>query len=337
MTTTTLTSWALLIWNALQKDGIDARAVFEQAELDPTKLGDGNARYKIEGLFKVWQEAIEQSNNPCFGVEVGKLWSPTSFHALGFAWLASASLHDAFQRMSRFSRLINDSLTTDLTRVGTNYRFQLNATDGEQLIHPAGVDAAISAIVKMCRMLIGDSFSPIEIQMKTARTESAICLETAVGAPIIYNKENFILLIDHRDVERILPGSNTELIRVNENVALQYLSKLDRCNLTAQVKAKIVTLLPTGDIKEEQIATVLNLSLRSFQRKLREEGEGFTNILTSIKKQMAKNYIQDSQLSINEIAYLLGFSDQANFTRAFRRWNGSTPSNYRKNIISNQA
>jgi len=337
MASTTLTSWALLIWNALQDAGIDARVVFSKVGLDPAKLGDGNARYKIEDMQNLWQAAVEYTNDPCFGVETGKRWNSTTFHALGFAWLASASLIDAFGRMERYSRLVNDAISTDLDRAGTNYQFIIKVSESPELVHPAGIDAAMAAIIQMCRMLIGDSFTPIEVHIKGARTVSAVCLETFIHAPVIYDKEDYMLLIDRHDMERALATANTELIRANEMVALQYLAKLDRSNVSMQVKTKIIELLPSGQAREEDVAAALNISLRTMQRKLREQGESFARLLSTMKKEMAENYIQDSQLSINEIAYLLGFSDQANFTRAFRRWNGSTPSEYRLNLRNQSA
>jgi AraC-like DNA-binding protein len=230
---------------------------------------------------------------------------------------------------------MNDSMTMPMNRIGANYHFYIYTTESPDLIHPASIDAAITAIVKMSRILIGDSFAPIEVQMKGARSASAVCLETFVQAPILYDRDDYMLIIDRHDAERNLPSSNTELIRANETIAMQYLSKLERSNITIQV-SKLVELLPSGQIRKETVASALNVSVRTLYRKLREEGESFNHILTTIKKEMAGHYIQDSQLSINEIAYLLGFSDQANFTRAFRRWNGSSPTEYRMNLRNNQ-
>ena len=335
MSSTTLTSWALLVWNALQEAGKDARSIFTEVDLDPSSLGDGNARYKIDKMYQLWQAAVSQTCNPCFGVDAGKHWSPTTFHALGFAWLASGSLQDAFERMARYSRLVNDSMSASLKRSGTNYHFTVRSLESSELLHPAGIDASITAIVKMCRMLVGESFTPIEIHMHCPRAPSGVCLESYTQAPVIYNKTEYALIVDRHDAERLLPTANPELIRANEQIALHYLSMLERNNLTARVKSKIIELLPSGDISEEEVAKALNVSLRTLQRKLREESESYGHLLKVVKKDMAENYIQDSQLSISEIAYLLGFSDQANFTRAFRRWNGSTPSQYRQAIRNN--
>lgn len=93
-TSTVLTSWALLIWKALLNHGIDAHTIFKKVGLDSSKLGDGNARYRLTDMCRLWDTAVEETNDPCFGLEVGKSWAPTTFHALGFAWLASYSLED---------------------------------------------------------------------------------------------------------------------------------------------------------------------------------------------------------------------------------------------------
>ena len=81
------------------------------------------------------------------------------------------------------------------------------------------------------------------------------------------------------------------------------------------------------------MASSLNLSVRSLQRKLSDENTNYKHLLDETRRELAMNYLGNSRLTINEITYLLGFSDPSNFTRAFRRWQGESPSNYRARQI----
>jgi len=121
---------------------------------------------------------------------------------------------------------------------------------------------------------------------------------------------------------------------VNEDVAMKYLVSLERASPVMQVKAQLVAMLPEGQVPESAVAERLNMSLRSLQRKLHEEHTSFSEIYNSIRRELANEYIQDSQMSMTEIAYLLGFSEQANFSRAFRRWYGTSPSEARQNLLT---
>jgi AraC-like DNA-binding protein len=83
-------------------------------------------------------------------------------------------------------------------------------------------------------------------------------------------------------------------------------------------------------VTEESIADALHLSRRSLQRRLKEEGTSYTQVLDETRRQLAAQYVRHSRLSINEITYLLGFSEPSNFSRAFRRWTGASPTAYRE-------
>ena len=164
-TSTTLTSWALLIWKALQSRGCDAHAIFKQVGLDTAKLGDGNARYRLSDMRDLWEASIEETDDPCFGFEVGQLWTPTTFHALGFAWLASHTLKDALTRLARYTRIVNNSLSANLEAKGAYLQLTMDTYEDDQYMHYAGRDAGMVSILKMCRLLCGENFAPVEIQV----------------------------------------------------------------------------------------------------------------------------------------------------------------------------
>jgi AraC-like DNA-binding protein len=330
MPSTTLSSWARLLWDELQQRKLDAPAIFDAAELDPAMLQDPNARFPATRMSRLWQLAEERSGDPAIGIAIGMRWSPTTFHALGYAWLASATLAQAFHRLSRYSQLINDASEFTLTTTGTNYLVTGAVKDPGFVLAPVTIQATTVAIARMCRMLLGESFSPIEVQFPFAPTASTLALETNLRAPLRFGCERAGMLIDRQDMERPLPTANPELSRSSEEIAMKYLSRLDQQQLAQQVRRRIVEALPSGRIREEDIAAELHLSTRTLQRRLLDEGESFGELLQNIRRELAQNYIDDSQLNLNEIAYLLGFSDQANFTRAFKRWFGATPSDWRR-------
>jgi AraC-like DNA-binding protein len=334
MSSTTLSSWARLVWEELQQRRLDARAIFAAAGLDPAELQDSNARFPAERMSHLWQLSEEKSGDPAIGVAIGMRWNPTTFHALGYAWLASATLAQAFHRLARYSRLINDASEFTLTTTGTNYRVTGTVRDPGFILSPIAIQATAVAIVKMCRTVSGESFSPVEVQFPFAPTASTLALEVNLRAPLRFGCDVAGMLIDRQDMERPLPTSNPELSRSSEEIAMKYLGRLDQRQLAQQVRRRIVEALPSGRIKEEDIATSLHLSTRTLQRRLIEEGVNFGELLQGVRRELAQNYIDDSQLNVSEIAYLLGFSDQANFTRAFKRWFGATPSDWRRRKIS---
>lgn len=330
MPSTTLTSWARLLWEELEARHLDARAIFVAADLDPAQLQDPNARFPAGRMSRLWQLAEERSGDPAIGVAIGMRWNPTTFHALGYAWLASATLAQAFHRLARYGRVINDASEFTLTTTGTHYLVTGTVRDPDYILSPVTIQAAVVAIVKMCRLVRGESFSPIEVQFPFAPTGATLALEVNLRAPLKFGCGHAGMLIDRQDMEQPLPNANAELSRSNEEVLMKYLGRLDQQQLAQQVRRLILESLPSGQVREDDIAADLHLSTRTLQRRLLEEGVSFGVLLQDIRRELAQHYMDDRQLNVSEIAYLLGFSDQANFTRAFKRWFGTTPSEWRR-------
>lgn len=343
MSTTTLTSWALLIWKALQNSGYDPRELFLDVGLNPKLLGDSNARYRAAKLDTLWQKSLQLTGDPCFGIEVGKLWSPTTFHALGFAWLASSSLADALRRFARYSRVIDDSLVTRLSKTGHYYELSLFSNDPGGIPHFAILDAAVVVAVKMCRMLCGPQFAPASVRLVCASTPTMLPLAAYTRCSVHYQSVNdgvdgsIFIEFDAAEAEAPLPTGNSALVDINETLALRYLNQMASGSTVDRVAGKLIELMPGGDVREQQVANALHISKRSLQRKLSSEGTTYNALLNHTRREMANNHLGNSHLSLSEIAYLLGFSEQSAFTRAFRRWHGVSPREYRKNLLRKSA
>ncbi|MDN3640933.1 AraC family transcriptional regulator [Simiduia curdlanivorans] len=333
MSATTLTSWAVLIWQELESRGLDARRYFRACGLDSAKMSEAGARYPTAAMTQLWTLCIEQTGDAGFGAAVGARWNATTFHALGMAWLASSSLQDGLARFGRYGRLIADALSIDVSESGAVIRMTLNA-DGRA--HPAAIDAAMAALVRMCRLLVGEGFTPLAIELVSVTAEKSTALADYVQCPIHYQAVSNCVLFDRADVMRSLPTGNAALGQANDAVALAYLSSLDKSQWSARVIKVIDDALAAGKVTEANVAEALNSSVRNLQRKLADEKTSFGALYENLRKEKASQYLAIGKLSLNEIAYLLGFSDPANFTRAFKRWYGQAPSVYRKVLTASR-
>ncbi len=119
---------------------------------------------------------------------------------------------------------------------------------------------------------------------------------------------------------------------MSDQVVIDYLKQFDKKNITMQVRARIIEELNNGVPNQEKIASSLNMSLRNLQRKLKEEDTSFKKILDETRSELSRQYLRGSDRSIIEVGFLLGFSEPSNFARAFRRWTGVSPHEYRETI-----
>ena len=326
---TTITSVAVLIWKGLQESGVPADEIFKKAGLDPALLRDPAARYPFAGMTRLWNLACDATGDPCFGLKAVQFWHPTTLHALGFSWFASATLKEGFERIVRYIRVAGTSAVARFEHAGEHYRFVVEPAEDAGLASPAAVDAVAAMVVQMCRTSFSNSFRPQRVWLARPKPTCAEKHDAFFKAPVEYDTPYVGLLLGQAELNMPLPTSSPELAHANEKVILDYLARLDRSQVAPQLKARLVDALPSGTPEAEELATQLNMSLRSLQRKLQEEGTSFNMLLDETRRELANCYIGDQQLSISEISYLLGFSEPANFTRAFRRWTGKAPSEYR--------
>lgn len=148
--------------------------------------------------------------------------------------------------------------------------------------------------------------------------------------PVYFEASTNSLTLSLESVDEILPSSNPKLADLNDQVMMEYLAELDRDNLAQRVKATILDQLPSGNVTDESVSRDLYMSARKLQRQLESAGTTFYTLLNETREDLAKKFLRDQDTSMTEIAYLLGFSENSAFSRAFKQWMGVSPSQYRK-------
>ena len=327
---TTLGSVAGLIATTLRACGCDPEPLFVAAGLDSDRITDPNARFPMPRMQKLWKLAIEDTGDPCLGLTAARQFQPALLHGLGLAWLVSDTLLDAFGRLVRYARLINSALLFRLEEQPDS--IDLITVLPESLppdFEYAATDLGIAAFLRMCQITAGHPMLPRHVTLQRPQPYCLAQFEEMFGVSIEYGAPVNRLCFDRQALTRHLSSANPELARINDQVVMDYLARFDRDSIAMQVRSKIIHQLPDGIPKQETIADTLHVSLRSLQRKLKEEDTSFKNLLEETRRQLALQYLRDSRRSIGEITYLLGFSEPSNFTRAFRRWTGKSPVQYR--------
>lgn len=322
-----LASATLSLWRTLETDGYDVRSLFERAGLDPEALPRPGARYAFPAVKRLWALAMELTGDPCLGLKVGRQWHPSAAHALGYAWLASDSLLESFQRLVRYYRLVTtDREMVKLLAEPNGYRFLWDDSRSYYGISDVEYDEGFAAIVTLCRLNAGDHLAPRLVRMRRGPPPCEGEFEAFFRAPVEYSAGENSLLFERHTIEAPLPSSNIQIARECDRIIDRYLAQLERDNVAAGTKAQLLLQLPSGSVTEESVAKALHLSVRTLQRRLAEEQLTFKQVLDDTRRELALQYVRDPTVSINEMTYLLGYSEPANFSRAFKRWTGQPPS-----------
>ncbi len=327
---TTLASAAGLLWKVIESYNQDPEPYFRKARIDPKLINDPHARLSLTSIDNIYKELFDSVNDPCIGLKLASLWHPSYLASLGYAWLASSTLYAALNRLSRYVRIINDAISVSLEEEGDNLVITVRSDDRE-FPHYYQDDASSAILLNMCRANYGKELNPVSVSFKhDGPSPCSGDYSSFFRCPVEFGADHNQIILPLEMVNKRLTSSNPQLAQINDQVMINYLADLDKEDIVQQVKVAIIEQLPSGNVTDEKISEAVYTSKRSLQRKLNEQGTTFKTILTEVREDLALKYIHDRKLTLTEISFMLGFSEMSSFSRAFKRWTGESPKEFRK-------
>lgn len=330
---TSLSLWIDVAHTILTDAGYDADKILTaQGVAVGDAVGSDADRFDVKLIAEVWRELARLTNDPAIGLHAAeKYFQPASWQALGLSVLCSSSLHDAFQRLERYGVVISNAarFAVDVNEQGV--ALQIAPRLDSYVLGEEAVDFGAASIMKLFRMIYPGQLKPASVEL-FRKAESVEVFNDYFSCEVTFSTPSVFLRFSHEDAERALPMGNEELATYQDQLSEDYKKRFGDESLSLKVKDEMLRLLPGGEPTPKAVASNLCLSVRNLQRKLNGEGTSFSALLTEIRQNLAKEYLKQPYRSCNEIAYLLGFSDHSNFTRAFRRWFDQTPTQFREEL-----
>jgi len=327
-----LSNLAIIVARALEQYGLNGREIVESAGIDCQFAMDPDTRISYDSADRMWQIATEKSGDPCFGIEVADGFNPTLLHGLGFSWMASGSLKEAFGRVLRFQKLINTGANFSAEETEHHVKIFFNSNVPNRAHHPTYIMSLIAGVVRMSRLTAGREISPVSVCMQQLEPVGSERIREFFRCPVEFGCSENSITFDRELIEQPILSANAKLAQVNDQIVVDYLTRHDQQSLVTQVQARIIERLPAGRPNQAVIAKSMNMSLRNFQRKLKLEGTSFRELVDTVRKDLAIQFIRDYSRSIGAISYNLGFTEPANFTRSFKAWTGVSPKQFRQAI-----
>lgn len=324
---TTTGALALVIARTLDEAGFSGEQALRSVGIASQLSNDPMSRVPVSTMSALYATCVDLTGDPCFGLAVGRSINLTHMHALGHALATSATLMEFCQRLQRFWTLMSDGSAIELVECGDELslgvrRFSDPCAQAE--------DAFLAFLVLAMRQLYKPSFNPLRVGFRHPVPVAGGRLYAELFlAPVVFDQARPTLTFRQSDMEQPLPGASAELARLNEALALRYLVQLDKGDILAAVRQQIVQLLPNGRCSRVAVARMLHISPSTLQSRLARHGASYLGLLDAIRKELAHSYLQQPSLSMTEITFLLGFGNVSNFTRAFKRWHGVPPTQFR--------
>lgn len=332
MVATTLGGWVLALARALESYNIDPLPLCESAGIDLDDAWDPNARFEVVKTTRLFQQGAKASGDPCFGLTVGRMMRPTSWHALGFSLWASQDINQVLERVHRFIKIFTSCAYSGIERESDRVRLWGRAFPAYRpVLGDHQYEAFLSTIALTCRHIYPHHFQPLRVGLpRQIALDDMSSFERMFRCPVLLDQDGVWMEVDLDTASRRLPTANSELAQKNDQICIEYISRFDRADVQSRVYYRLLEGLIEGEPSMDAMAEKLNMSVRSLQRKLKAQGSSYKQLVDDVRKDLAMQYMEQSHMSIGEISYLLGFCHVSNFSRAFKRWSGHSPLEWRE-------
>jgi len=311
--------------------GLDTRQILDAARLDPATLQDPDARIPLEQVEAVWQKAYEISQDPNLALHAIEVLPFGAYRVIDFIAASAPTVGAALAKVSDYFPIIHDVVRLPYAVGERHVTFTAEAPSRPSAITRPYAEYVLAAVFLRTRIATNQRFPLMRVEFSHPRPEDIREHERIFECPVRFGADACRLVIAREVWDTPRTGGNPDLFAVLDSHARMLLHRIpNRPGIVDRVRAAIEAELRGGNPKLESIAKQLAMSPRTLQRRLREEGVVFNDMLDSLRFQAAKSYLAQRDVAGTEVAYLLGFAELSSFHRAFRRWSGRTPTEYRR-------
>lgn len=315
-------------WNGIENLGLRPSAVLRQANLPSMLYLDETAVISTPQLFAVWEAIETLSADPGFSLRMVENTS-TANHKLAFlAASFAASYRDGLERIARFKRICSPDKMRfedgdDTVALVTDWP---TGTGAEPAL---SVDASLAMIVELGRRGTGKHIVPVVVEY--ARSGQATAThEHYFGCPIHFGADRDKLVLKAGDLDLPFVGHNPEMLSIMTPALTAALADVEmRGSLSDHITLVLKRRLASGRPDIADVAQELGLSERTLQRRIGEAGTTFRALLDEARQDLSKSLLLDASITIEEVAFLLGYDDSSSFYRSFKSWEKMTPRRWR--------
>jgi AraC-like DNA-binding protein len=309
---------------ALEKN-VDVDALLRKAGLSRIQIEDPHARISVRSQIMFLDLVAKALDDDLLGFHLAQNFDLRMMGLLYYVFASSETLGEALGRVARYSSIVNEGFRVTV-REGRDIDVVLETVGIPRRLNRHQIEFSFATFVRACREITKCRLTANQVRFVHRRSLPAE-MSIFFGGDIEFGAD-----IDQVTLSRSILGTtvasadpylNQLLIKQYEDVLSH--RKLNRNPLALKVENAIVPLLPHGKVNAKDVARKLGMSQRTFARHLASDGLTFVGMLKELRMDLAKRDLAERDLSITQIAWLLGYKDVSSFTHAFKRWTGDTP------------
>jgi AraC-like DNA-binding protein len=322
-------TYAAALLELAEAFGVQRHTLFAEARVRPGVLDNPHARLSLLEFNQLASCALQHCDEPALGLLLGQRLNVSSHGILGYAVLSSANLGAAIQFLLKYYRVLGLAYELELVELGD--RVELRARESLPLgpLSRFAGETLLTSLYSSACFLVGEPLQRVEVGFVHAAPGYAQRYTEVFAAPAAFDQPYQRLNLPAAYLARPMALANPATLQMCEQQCEALLAALDVGDALVTRVRRLLLAHPGNFPGLEDAARALHTSARSLRRHLAGMGVSYQQVLDEVRKGLALQYLTGSHLPLYEIAELLGFSDASNFRRAFKKWTGKLPRDYR--------
>lgn len=313
--------------------GLDPREMIEISGLTSDELRDPDALVDYEALIRLWEVLLARFPDRPLGLDYASYLTPRTLGVLGYACSHCEDLGGAIELYARYCRLADPRLVISIERSGEQARVAFaHEPRVEAMAEP--LEMMIAATAYTARRMNPSMPPPTEVCFRHPRRHPLPRYEQVFGSPVRFSAGFSGIAFSTAALELPILGADPRVGKyLQQQVQAMHAAREPTpaaAPLDARVREAIDGGLPSGATDQAAVARTLGMSSRSLQRGLQALGTSLREQLDAVRRTRALQLLRDPELSVREVAFMLGYADPRAFYRSFRRWTGQTPAELRR-------
>ena len=317
---------ARLAYAKLVSAGGNAESLLSKAGLTLEEMRNPSIRLKVRDQIKFLNLVAQALKDEFLGFHLAQHVEMRELGLLYYVLSSSANLKEALERAARYSTIVNEGIVQEF-KVGKHHEMSVRYAGVSRHIDRHQIEFWMVGLVRICRTLSGRRIVPTSVKFIHVRKCNHARFARYFGDDVEFgataDEMKFAADLEQIPIIEADPYLNKLLVKYFEEALADRTGQT--CSFQTEVENAIVPLLPHGKAAVGEIARRLGVSRRTLARRLSSEGLSFSKMLEDLKLHLAKRYLADGNLSISQIAWLLGYKEIGAFSRAFKRWTGASP------------
>lgn len=321
--------YILILIDMVERQGCDREKLLAGTSLAQTGMSSIGARINDADFNQLVANAQALTGDPALGLKLGLRLNLSAHAVLGQAFITCTDLAEALELFLKYNHLLASDLHPEFDTVDEQCILTMASTPGATSIE-FGYELLYGAIINTLRGLLNDPGLCLRMELPYPQPAHSALYFEVFGEDVHFDCVQGRILFHRSLLETPLPSSNPVLRNLYEAECARLLADLEEETSVAEQTLRLLRKLEGQYPQMPRIAAMLNLSPRTFRRRLDEEQQSYQKLLDRVRAEHATRYLQNTRLPLSSIAYMVGFSDASNFRRAYQKWTGVSPQDVRR-------